>query len=121
MGIEVLLLPPGIPSVRAANERDHADGRRDQALTIETALAAAPALGLTLAKDLSHDGSRRLVFAQTPTRTFTLTIQDTGEVHAESFGKPMAEASADYAVVVALVPHAVVVGWNPSWETDENS
>ena len=118
MGIEVLLLPPGVASVRAANERPVADGRRDQARTIAEAVALAPGLGLTLLRELSHGGSVRLVFEQTPGRTFTVTVQDTGEVHVESFGRPLAAASADRAVVDGLVPGAVVVGWNPSWEEE---
>jgi hypothetical protein len=101
MGIEVLL-------------RSSASATR----TVQTAKAAASELTLALVSERSHDDSVRLVLGSLAGKQFIVTIQSDGEVHAESFGPPRHTVEADRVVIEALLPHATVVGWNPSWDTE---
>lgn len=82
------------------------------------AAAKGAATSLTLVSERSHNDSVRLVFEEAAGKQFILTVQSGGEIHAESFGAPRNTQEADLAVIGSLLPHATIVGSNPSWDSD---
>ena len=88
------------------------------ARTVDVAKVVASEIALALVSERSHDDSVRLVLEEPGGKQFIVTIQSDGEIHAESFGRPRDTGEADRVVFETLLPGAIIVGSNPSWDTE---